>query len=157
MQKYILYLLLPMIGIVIALDAVASDMELQPRLSAIKIATVEKMYQQEVSNEGMDNPVVLQQYSSPELKAAFKLADDYFDREQLSCAIDHDVLWDSQDPDYRQDKQFAITEQGLVQVSLAQGSNIYYELSCDDSVCQIADVVLAENVSLKAYLLQSCQ
>ncbi|MBU5615657.1 hypothetical protein KPY62_00780 [Psychrobacter sp. TAE2020] len=157
MQKYILYVLVAIIGTGIAVNAIANDVELQQRLTAMKVATIEKMYQQDVSTEGMDNPIVLQQYSNPELKAAFQLADDYFDREQLNCGIDYDVLWDSQDPDYSQNKQFAVTEQGLVKVSLAQGSNIYYELSCDDSVCKIADVVLVKNISLKAHLLQSCQ
>ncbi len=157
MQKYIVYVLVAIIGTGIAVSAIANDVELQQRLMAMKVAAVEKMYQQDVSTEGMNDPIVLQQYSDPELKAAFQLADDYFDREQLNCGIDYDVLWDSQDPDYSQNKQFAVTEQGLVKVSLAQGSTIYYELSCDDDVCQIADVVLAKNISLKSHLLNSCQ
>lgn len=130
--------------------------------AAIKIATISNMYQQDVSNQGMDNPVVLQQYADPDLQAAMQIEQDYFDREQISCHVDYDVLWDSQDPDYTQDKQFSMTDQGLVQVSLAHGSNVYYELSCngtdDDANCRVADVILGEDgKSLRKHLLETCR
>ena len=129
-----------------------------------KLTTITTMYQQDIDNQGMDDPVVLQQFGSPELQAAFRLEQAYFDREQMSCNIGHDVLWDSQDPDYAQNKQFAITEQGLVKVSLAQGSDIYYELACtsmdEEAQCQIADVVLDKDIyesqTLKSYLIKNC-
>lgn len=128
-----------------------------------KIATISKMYQQDVSNQGMDYPV-LAQYSDKDLQAAFALEQDYFEREQMSCNIGHDILWNSQDPDYAQDKQFAITEQGLVKVSLAQGQDIYYELACaitdEQAECKIADVMLDEDIyaspTLKSYLIKNC-
>ncbi|WP_230710073.1 MULTISPECIES: hypothetical protein [unclassified Psychrobacter] len=124
----------------------------------MKIATVTKMYEQDISTEGMDNPVVLQQYANQDLQSAMQLEQDYFDENQLSCNIDYDVLWDSQDPDYTQDKKFSMTNQGLVQVSLAQGSNIYYDLSCDGDGCQVADVILDENgKSLRQHFLESCR
>ena len=130
--------------------------------AAIKIATISNMYQQDVSNQGMDNPVVLQQYADPDLQAAMQIEQDYFDREQISCHVDYDVLWDSQDPDYAQDKQFSMTDQGLVQVSLAHGSNVYYELSCngtgEDANCRVADVILDEDgKSLRKHLLETCR
>ena len=58
-----------------------------------------------------------------------------------------------------QDKKFSITGQGLVQVSLAQGSDVYYELSCDDNdkTCQVADVVLDQDgKTLRQHLLENC-
>ena len=123
---------------------------------------ISNMYQQDVSNQGMDNPVVLQQYADPDLQAAMQIEQDYFDREQISCHVDYDVLWDSQDPDYAQDKQFSMTDQGLVQVSLAHGSNVYYELSCngtgEDANCRVADVILDEDgKSLRKHLLETCR
>lgn len=68
------------------------------------------------------------------------------------------LLWSSQDPDYGQDKQFSVTTQGLVKVSLAQGNDVYYELSCNDSSCQVADVILDEDgTSLREHLQEACR
>ncbi|WP_227670744.1 hypothetical protein [Psychrobacter proteolyticus] len=129
-------------------------------MSDIKIATITKMYQQDIDDQGMSHPVVLQQYADADLQEAMQLEQAYFDKTQTSCNIDYDVLWNSQDPDYTQDKKFSITDQGLVQVSLAQGSDIYYELSCDDNDkdCQIADVILDDDgKTLRKHLLETCR
>ena len=132
----------------------------QNAMANMKIATITKMYQQDIDDQGMSNPVVLQQYADADLQAAMQLEQAYFDKTQTSCNIDYDVLWSSQDPDYTQDKKFSITAQGLVQVSLAQGSDIYYELSCDDNdkTCQVADVVLDQDgKTLRKHLLETCR
>lgn len=134
----------------------------QPVMAAMKIATIKKMYQQDIDDQGMSNPVMLQQYANTDLQAAMQLEQDYFDKNQTSCNIDYDVLWDSQDPDYTQDKKFSMTEEGLVQVSLAQGSDIYYELSCDANDkragCQVADVILDDDGrTLRRYLQETCR
>lgn len=149
-------------GLIATNSAIADIAESTQTYAAIKIATISNMYQQDVSNQGMDTPVVLQQYADPDLQAAMQIEQDYFDREQISCHVDYDVLWDSQDPDYTQDKQFSMTDQGLVQVSLAHGSNVYYELSCngtdDDANCRVADVILDEDgKSLHKHLLETCR
>ena len=149
-------------GLIATNSAIADIAESTQTYAAIKIATISNMYQQDVSNQGMDNPVVLQQYADPDLQAAMQIEQDYFDREQISCHVDYDVLWDSQDPDYTQDKQFSMTDQGLVQVSLTHGSNVYYELSCngtgDDADCRVADVILDEDgKSLRKHLLETCR
>ena len=149
-------------GLIATNSAIADIAESTQTYAAIKIATISNMYQQDVSNQGMDNPVVLQQYADPDLQAAMQIEQDYFDREQISCHVDYDVLWDSQDPDYAQDKQFSMTDQGLVQVSLTHGSNVYYELSCngtgDDANCRVADVILDEDgKSLRKHLLETCR
>ena len=149
-------------GLIATNSAIADIAESTQAYAAIKIATISNMYQQDVSNQGMDNPVVLQQYADPNLQAAMQIEQDYFDREKISCHVDYDVLWDSQDPDYTQDKQFSMTDQGLVQVSLAHGSNVYYELSCngtdDDANCRVADVILDEDgKSLRKHLLETCR
>ena len=102
-------------GLIATNSAIADIAESTQTYAAIKIATISNMYQQDVSNQGMDNPVVLQQYADPDLQAAMQIEQDYFDREQISCHVDYDVLWDSQDPDYAQDKQFSMTDQGTVQ------------------------------------------
>lgn len=145
-----------------AVTASADLTEPLQKVSAMKVDTIAKMYQQDVRNQGQDYPVVLQQYGSPELQAAMQLEQDYFDKEQMSCHIGYDVLWSSQDPDYKQDKQFSVTPKGLVQVSLAQGNDVYYELSCDSiddkAVCQVTDVILDEDgKSLREHLLKNCR
>ncbi len=161
MQTLHLFTLILTIGLAATSIAVADMAKPSQTGMGIKIATIVKMYQQDVDNQGDDYPVVLQQYGSQDLQAAMQLEQDYFDREQMSCNVDYDVLWSSQDPDYAQDKQFSMTEQGLVQVSLAQGSDIYYDLSCDGTdnktACHIADVILEDNTSLKHYLIESCR
>ena len=149
-------------GLIATNSAIADIAESTQTYAAIKIATISNMYQQDVNNQGMDNPVVLQQYADPDLQAAMQIEQDYFDGEQISCHVDYDVLWDSQDPDYAQDKQFSMTDQGLVQVSLAHGSNVYYELSCngtgEDANCRVADVILGEDgKSLRKHLLETCR
>ena len=155
-------LILLAMGVIIISNATA-DVTQSPQTHAdMKIATIAKMYEQDISNQGMDNPVVLQQYANLDLQAAMKLEQDYFDREQMSCHVGYDVLWNSQDPDYEQEKQFSITDKGLVKVSLAQGSNVHYDLVCDgmdDSMnCQVADVIMDKDEgSLKEYLLQTCR
>ena len=130
----------------------------------VQIAVISQMYEQDISAEGFSEKPILLEYSTAELQAAFALEQAYYDREQISCNIGHDILWDSQDPDYSQDKQFAMTEQGLVKVSLAQGSDIYYELACssidEKAECKIADVMLDEDIygspTLKSYLIKNC-
>ena len=125
---------------------------------AQKIATIKNMYQQDIDHEGEDHPVVLQQYASKDLQAAMQLERDYFDKTQLSCHIGYDVLWDSQDPDYNQHKKFSVTKQGLVEVNLAQGSTVDYELACDDKECRVHDVIVdKQGTSLKEYLHKECQ
>ena len=135
----------------------------QSNMADMKIATIIKMYQQDIDDQGMSNPIVLQQYAGADLQATMQLEQAYFDKTQTSCNIDYDVLWNSQDPDYTQDKKFSITEQGLVRVNLAQGGDIYYELSCDDRDknnidCRVLDVILDQNdKTLREHLLNNCR
>ncbi|OXL24824.1 hypothetical protein CAN34_05090 [Psychrobacter sp. DAB_AL32B] len=155
-------LILLAMGVIAISNATADVTEPPQTHAAMKVATITKMYEQDINNQGMDNPVVLQQYANPDLQAAMKLEQDYFDKEQISCHIGYDVLWNSQDPDYEQEKEFSITEQGLVKISLAQGSNVYYDLSCDcmnkEIKCQVADVIMDEDgASLREYLLETCR
>ncbi len=158
MQKLKLSTLVLLVGIATATTAIANPAEDMQTQAAMTVATIEKMYQQDASNQGQDYPVTLEQYGNQELQAAMQLEREYFDREQMSCHIGYDVLWDAQDPDYGQDKRISMTKQGLVKVSLAQGSDIYYKLSCDDSECSVADVIVDDDgTSLREYLIEACR
>lgn len=134
-----------------------ANADINTSMSAIKIETITQMYQHDVLSQGQEYPVTLEQYANPELQAAMQLEVAYFEQEQMSCHIGYDVLWSSQDPDYYQDKQFSMNAQGLVIVSLTQGSDIYYQLSCDENRCQVADVILEDGLSLREYLLEACR
>lgn len=160
--KTLIFLALLAIGAFTIGHAAADVIESSKAQTTMKMATITQMYEQDISNEGMDYPVVLQQFSNSELQAAMQLEQDYFDREQMSCHVGYDVLWNSQDPDYTQGKQFTMTEQGLVKVSLEHGGSVYYDLMCDgmgkDVKCQVADVILDDNgTSLKEHLLKTCR
>lgn len=163
MQKHILYSVFYILVLTVGSGVALAATNLLETATDIKIATISQMYQQDIESEGFSDIPVLVAYGTSELQAALKLEQDYYEREQMSCSIGHDVLWDSQDPDYLQEKQITMTDDGLVNVSLAQGSNIYYELTCantNDTVnmsCDVNDVVLAEDVSLKDYLNDSCR
>ncbi|WP_227671421.1 hypothetical protein [Psychrobacter sp. 72-O-c] len=76
MQKLESFTLILIMGLVATSTATANIAEpLQPN-SAMKLATITKMYQQDVINQGMDDPVVLQQYGSQELQATMQLERD---------------------------------------------------------------------------------
>ena len=152
--------LLSIIGLTTVGSAIADVTQTDDTKAAMKIAAITKMYKQDIDDEGMSNPTVLRQYADDDLQAAIQLEQDYFDKHQLSCNVDYDVLWNSQDPDYTQDKKFSVTDKGLVHVNLAQGSDIYYELSCDDknANCQVADVILnKDGDTLRNHLLETCR
>ena len=165
MQKSIRYTIsyisLAIAGLGVAITAIASTITPVQTYAPDKRATISQMYAQDVRTEGFSEIPVLVSYAAPELKAALALERAYFEREQMSCHIGHDVLWDSQDPDYTQDKSFSMTDAGLVKVSLAQGSDIYYELACtaaNNSVeCKVADVIFDDKLTLKSYLREACR
>jgi len=160
MSTYRTLTLLSIIGLTTVGSAIADVTQIDDTKAAMKIAAITKMYKQDIDDEGMSNPTVLQQYADDDLQEAIQLEQDYFDKHQMSCNVDYDVLWNSQDPDYTQDKKFSVTDKGLVHVSLAQGSDIYYELSCDDknANCQVADVILNKGGdTLLNHLLETCR
>ena len=138
--------------------AIADTTKTTNKQATIKTALIAKMYQQDMDEQGMSQPPILQQYANDDLLHIMQLEQVYFEKHQASCNLDYDVLWNSQDPDYTQDKKFSMTDKGLVQVSLAQGSNIYYDLTCNDKDCQIADVSLNEDGgTLSKHLLETCR
>nr|WP_317199432.1 hypothetical protein [uncultured Psychrobacter sp.] len=162
MQKSIFLAVGLLITGVFAVTASANLTEPLQMAFALKVDTIAKMYEQDAYNQGQEYPSTLQQYANPELQAAMQLEQEYFVKEQVSCHIGYDVLWSSQDPDYAQDKTFSMTTTGLVQVNLVQvddvSNQVYYELVCDESVCQIADVILdSEGTSLREHLIKSCR
>ena len=73
-------------------NATADLTNISPKRAAMKIATITKMYQQDIGDEGMSNPAVLQQYANEYLQAAMQLEQDYFDKHQMSCNIADVIL-----------------------------------------------------------------
>ena len=157
-QKFIptLILSLFLLSATVIPNAYAIDVPEDAIQDSMKVATIAKMYAQDIYNEGMSEPI-LAQYGDAQLQAALKLEQAYFDKEQMICGTGHDILWDSQDPDYAQNKNIFMTKNGLVTVSLAQGGDIQYQLTCNSSDCQISDVMTTDNKSLKDFLNKSCR
>ncbi|MDX2374314.1 hypothetical protein NJD71_09255 [Psychrobacter sp. PP-21] len=109
MSTYRTLTLLSIIGLTTVGSAIADVTQIDDTRAAMKIAAITKMYKQDIDDEGMSNPTVLQQYADDDLQAAIQLEQDYFDKHQMSCNVDYDVLWNAQDPDYTQDKKFSVT------------------------------------------------
>lgn len=150
-QKMILTLSVVMSALPLTMAHAATSTD-----SAKKLATITKMYQQDISNEGLGKPVLMQ-YGNSELQAALKLEQQYFDKNEMICGTGHDVLWESQDPNYEQDKKISVHSDGLVNVTLAQGETVRYKMACDATKCMVADVIMADNKSLKDFLNKSCR
>lgn len=122
---------------------------------SLKMTTITEMYTKDAANQYAQTPTLMS-YADQNLQQAMILEQSYFDQHEMICGTGHDVMWDSQDPDYGQDKQISINAEGLVQVHLAQGSDIYYKLTCADDTCQVADVIINDNQSLKDFLNTNC-
>lgn len=132
----------------------AGSAHAQTDMDAKKLAAVTQMYAQDIQNDGLGKPV-LHQFASESLSAAFKREQDYFDKKQMICGTGYDVLWESQDPDYAQDKTIAM-HGDLVAVTLAHGDTVQYKMVCDEK-CAVDDVIMSDGKSLKNYLNNSCQ
>ncbi len=161
MQKHIFYSIFSISTLIAGAAVARAATDLSAAMVDVKIATISQMYQQDAESEGFGDIPILVEYGTPELQSAFALEQDYYEREQMSCNVGHDVLWDSQDPDYLQKREITMADNGLVKVSLAQGDDIYYELVCDNtnnkSSCEVNDVMFANKISLKDYLFENCR
>lgn len=118
-----------------------------------KAALITTMYQQDIKSQGVSSSV-LAKFASPKLAKALKLEQDYFDKSQMICGTDSDVIWDSQDPDYVMPKISAANNK--IKAQLSHGSDVYFDFDCKGDNCQIADVTLGTGESLSKTLTQNC-
>ncbi len=121
----------------------------------IQIETVKKMYQAgKKSEQGME---MIEKYADAGLKQAFKVQEKFGEM----CGFEHDVMWQSQDPEYNRALTFTKLANNQVKVNLAKGkwhsaSSVTYTLSCNGNTCKVADVRDTSG-SLKQNILKECR
>ena len=55
------------------------------------------------------------------------------------CGLDYDVLWQSQDPNYKVKLNYSLTPNGQVKVKIGKES-VNYTVACTGNSCKITDV-----------------
>ncbi|WP_374254226.1 hypothetical protein [Acinetobacter brisouii] len=119
------------------------------------IQTVKDMYNLgKKSESGMQ---VIELYSDASLKQAFNLQA----RNGEVCGFDHDVMWQSQDPEYNKSLKFDKLGQNKVKVSLGKGKwdhagTVVYTLKCNGNNCKVSDIQDSGG-SVKQNILRECK
>ena len=119
-----------------------------------QVETIKALYQQaKAQQQGME---ILEKYADNSLAQAFKVKAQNGE----VCGTDHDVVWQSQDPEYDRKLTFTKLGNNRVKVNLAKGqwhepSSVVYQLKCKGNHCQVSDVIEGRN-SLKQDILDEC-
>ncbi|MBP6345671.1 MAG: hypothetical protein KA346_07150 [Neisseriaceae bacterium] len=108
--------------------------------SEAKLTAIKKMYQQDLKKQ--NGLATLAHFAGADLKKALKKQDAFGAKYGELCGLDYDVLWQSQDPDYAEPLQYALTRKGQVTVSIGrpEQAQVTYALNCEADRCQITDV-----------------
>lgn len=119
------------------------------------IQTVKDMYN--LGKKAQNSMQVLELYSDTSLKQAF----DLHARNGEVCGFDHDVMWESQDPEYTRSLKFSKLGQNQVKVSLSKGKwdsagTVVFTLKCNGNDCKVSDVH-DDSGSLKKNILRECK
>lgn len=119
------------------------------------IQTVKDIYN--LSKRSQNSMQVLEFYSDTSLKDAF----DLHTQNGEVCGFDHDVLWESQDPEYNRSLKFMKLGKNQVKVSLGKGKwdragTVILTLKCDGNDCKVSDVRDSSG-SLKNNILRECR
>ncbi|WP_151980746.1 hypothetical protein [Acinetobacter guerrae] len=121
-----------------------------PAQDQLKLDTIKKMYS-ELSETEHGNEV-LDRYATETFKSILNMSTQFPGE---MCGLDHNVLLQGQDEDYKQQVQFQLNEQKQVIAHLASGNHVTFELECDANQCQISDVLEAGH-SLSQGVEQEC-
>lgn len=120
-----------------------------------QVETIKALYQQaKAKQQGME---MLAKYADSSLAQAFKVKA----RQDDVCGTDHDVVWQSQDPEYDRKLTFTKLGNNRVKVNLAKGqchepSSVVYQQKCKGNHCQVSDVIERKD-SLKQDILDKCR
>ena len=128
MKRMILSVLLPMF---VAPCAFADTS------NALKLNTVKAMYQHDAKVRAGNE--TLKRFAGPALKQALVRQDQYQIRMGEICGLDYDVLWQSQDPNYKAKLNYSLTPNGQVKVKIGKES-VSYAVACSGNSCKITDV-----------------
>lgn len=112
-----------------------SDTTKAESIDQLKIDTIKKMYAENQKHR-MGNET-LYHYSNDHFRSLI----DMTIKVGEVCGIHHDVLMQSQDPDYSQyDYRYNINPQGHVTVTLNSSKSVDFQLECNDGKCLVNDV-----------------
>lgn len=123
--------------------------------SDIQVTTIKSLYQQaKAKRQGME---ILPKYADSTLAQALNVKAQYGE----VCGTDHDVVWQSQDPEYNRKLTFTNLGNNQIKVNLGksqwhQPNSVIYKLNCAGNSCKVSDV-MEGNESLKQNILNECQ
>lgn len=109
-----------------------------------KIKTIKAMYQQDI--KAQNGIATLTQFSGGGLQKALKKQQKFGERSGELCGFDYDILWQSQDPDYGINIQYATAPNGHIKVNLGHEGSVAYVLACEGQSCKITDVISGGSV-----------
>lgn len=121
----------------------------------LAVQTVKEMYDLGKRYEkGME---IIHLFADESLTQAFNHEAEYTDG---ICAYDHDLLWQSQDPEYNRKLTFTHLGNNSVKVNLGKGqwhqpSTVNFKMACKNGVCKVNDVI-EDGTSLKANIYKNC-
>jgi len=107
-------------------------------IERLKINTIKNMYKEELKTHKGNQ--ILYQYSTKELKT---LLDKDTNSLGESCVIDHNILMQSQDPDYENARfEFSLDDLNLIKVDIDGKEPVLFDLECNNGICKVKDVFI---------------
>ena len=122
---------------------------------SLAVKTVKEMYNLGARyDKGME---VIELFADEGLTQAFNLQQSSEDL----CGNEYDVMWQSQDPEYKRKLTFSTVATNQIKVNLGAGQwhkpqSVNYKLTCKSGVCKVSDVVDSEG-SLKNRINKECK
>lgn len=113
-----------------------------------KLDTIKHMYQVDKKAQQGNQTLIL--FTDRSLQRLF----EQMPAEEV--CLDHDVMWQSQDPDYRKKLRFSTAKDGRVNVKLGSSASVSYSLNCIGSQCKITDAFDDGKVSIKKTIIENC-
>lgn len=117
---------------------------------ALKVTTIKKMYQ--VDKKSQKGNGTLYSFADTNLKRAI----DLVPQGDMCGPIDHDIIWQSQDPDYGASLAVSNEPNGRVKVKIGSSSIVSYALKCNNSACKITDAFDEGRSSVKQAFIKDC-
>lgn len=112
-------------------------------IERLKIDTIKNMYKEELKTHKGNK--ILYQYSTEEFKTLLDKDTNSFGE---SCVIDHNILMQSQDPDYENARfEFSLDDLNLIKVDIDGRKTLLFDLECNNGICKVKDVFI-DNQSL---------
>lgn len=118
--------------------------------AALKMQLIQQMYG--LDKKAQHGNATLNLFADRALQDAFKL----IPKGEI-CGIDHDVMWQSQDPNYQSRLSFSKLQNGKINVIVGNSGTVSYALNCKGTLCKITDAFDAGKQSVKKRLITDCR